>query len=214
MRAKTAATGGAEDRACWERYYEALEGRPPRPLFLESLPLLPAHRPVLAVDLGSGDGTETIELLRLGWTVLAVDENPDAGTRLEASLAAGTRARLTIATTSFEELVLPRCDLVHAGMSLPFCEPQHFDSLWRRIVLAIRPGGWFVGHLFGDHDSWASEPDMTFLTRDRVEELLRGFDIHSLHEQDEEGDSVEGPKHWHIFHVIARRKGHADSPSA
>jgi trans-aconitate methyltransferase len=46
----------------WEDYYAAIEGRPPRQLFLDAI--VPAGATGLAIDLGCGDGTETRELLR------------------------------------------------------------------------------------------------------------------------------------------------------
>jgi len=68
------------------------------------------------------------------------------------------------------------------------------------------PDGLFVGHIFGPHDSWAGTPDMTFNTRAEVEALLADFEIEELREQDEPGEAVSGPKHWHVFHVIARKR--------
>ena len=70
----------------WVGYYEALTGRGPRPLLLDALkwcgsPSTKVGR--LAIDLGSGDGTETLELLRRGWRVLAIDQEPDAMARLD-----------------------------------------------------------------------------------------------------------------------------------
>jgi hypothetical protein len=46
---------------------------------------------------------------------------------------------------------------------------------------------------------------MTFHTREEVVALLDGFDIRRLDEQDEDGEAVSGPKHWHVFHVVASR---------
>ena len=47
---------------------------------------------------------------------------------------------------------------------------------------------------------------MTFNTRAEVEALLADFEIEELREQDEPGEAVSGPKHWHVFHVIARKR--------
>ena len=193
----------------WEVYYRAVEGRPLRELFVDATPFLPAaaadDRPLVAVDLGCGDGTETLELLRRGWTVLAVDRSPEAIARLRASVSPADRERLTTRVAPYAELDLPPADLVYAGLSLPFCDPGEFDEVWRRITSAIRPSGLFVGHLFGPHDSWADTPDMTFHTRAEVEALLADFEIDGFREQDEDGEAVSGPKHWHVFHVIARK---------
>jgi SAM-dependent methyltransferase len=185
----------------WEDYYSALEGRSARPLLVDALALIGSAG--LAVDLGSGDGTETRELLRRGWSVVAVDKTPAAIARLEASVAGEDRQRLTAIASSFTDVELPAADLIYAGLSLPFCDPAEFPKLWPRIGAAVRDGGWFAGHFFGPRDSWAGEPDMTFLSEDEVRGLLTDFHVEMFREQDEDGDSFSGPKHWHVFHVIA-----------
>lgn len=194
----------------WEVYYRAIEGRPLRELFVDATPFLPPaatdERPLVAVDLGCGDGTETLELLRRGWTVLAVDRSPEAIARLRASVSPADRERLTTRVAPYAEVDLPPADLVYAGLSLPFCDPGEFSEVWQRITSAIRPSGLFVGHLFGPRDSWADTPDMTFHTRADVEALLADFEIDGFREQDEDGEAVGGPKHWHVFHVIARKR--------
>jgi len=193
----------------WEGYYAALEGRPPRPLLLEALALVPppdASLPPLAVDLGCGDGTETRELIARGWSVLAVDKAPEAIGRVRASLSAEEATRLTAIVASFGDVDLPRAGLIYAGLSLPFCDADELRTLWPRIAAALGPDGWFAGHFFGPRDSWAGSAEMTFLSRDELETLLLAdFRIEVLREQDEDGDSFSGPKHWHVFHVVAQR---------
>jgi trans-aconitate methyltransferase len=193
----------------WARYYAALEGRPPRPLFLQALRLFPEARPErgprVAVDLGCGDGTETRELLGQGWRVVAIDSAPDALVRVRASVPVEHQARLTATAASFTEVELPPADLVYAGFSLPFCAPGSFRDLWLRITSAVRDEGLLACHLYGRHDSWAGDEGMTFLTRAEVDALLVDFHIALLHEQDEDGDSFRGRKHWHVFHLIAQK---------
>ena len=70
----------------------------------------------------------------------------------------------------------------------------------------LRPGGRFCGQLFGPRDEWAPAADMTFLTREQVEQLLDGWEIERLDELEQDGHTAVGkPKHWHLFHVVARR---------
>jgi SAM-dependent methyltransferase len=194
----------------WEEYYRAIEGRSLRPLFMDAMPFLPAQRTddqtFVAIDLGCGDGTETIALLARGWTVIAVDRAPEAIARLRAAVPPEDGARLTTFVAPFHELELPDANFVYAGLSLPFCDTREFDEVWRRISTAVRSLGVFAGHFFGPHDSWAGTAGMTFQTREEVEALLGGFDVHLLHEQDEDGAAVSGPKHWHVFHVIASKR--------
>ena len=194
----------------WDVYYNAIAGRPLRELFVDATPFLPTTAPrdrtLVAVDLGCGDGTETLELLRRGWTVLAVDGSPKGIARLRESVSPTDRERLSTLVAPFSEVELPTSDLVYAGLSLPFCDPGEFDEVWRQITAAIRPDGLFAGHFFGPHDTWSGTSDMTFHTRAEVEALLADFEIEGLREQDDDGEAVSGPKHWHVFHVIARKR--------
>jgi SAM-dependent methyltransferase len=193
----------------WEEYYRAIEGRTARRLFVDAIPYLPTRaatdQALVAIDLGCGDGTETRALLVRGWTVVAVDSAPEAIARLRASVTTEDAARLTTYVASFHEVELPDADFAYAGLSLPFCAPGEFAEVWRRIARALRPRGVFAGDFFGPNDSWTQTPDMSFHSRADVEALLGRFDVHVLEEQDEDGAAVSGPKHWHVFHVIASK---------
>ena len=143
----------------WEDFYSAVEGRELRPLFVDAIPYLPTatadEPPLTAVDLGCGDGAETLELLRRGWTVVAVDGSSAGIARLRQSVSPADLPRLTTLVAPFTEMSLPPADLVYAGLSLPFCDPRDFDAVWDTVASAVRPGGHFVGHFFGPHDTWA-----------------------------------------------------------
>jgi SAM-dependent methyltransferase len=203
------ADGGGKELT-WNDYYKWLEGREPRPLFLEAFERFEqastAGRQLQAIDLGFGDGTETVALLAAGWRVLAIDNEPEAIARLEAATPAEYRPRLETLAVSFQEVELPKADLVHAGYSLAFCHPEHFGRLWADIRTCLLPGGRFAGQLFGIRDDWANNPDQTFLSAEQVNELLEdGFETETLREIDEDGQALSGPKHWHIFEIVARR---------
>jgi hypothetical protein len=86
----------------------------------------------------------------------------------------------------------------------PYIFPDDFSRVWGLIRSSLRPGAWFAGNFFGDRDSWADNPDETFLSEEAVRALFEGMEIVSFHEQDEDGQADSGPKHWHVFDVIAR----------
>ena len=46
---------------------------------------------------------------------------------------------------------------------------------------------------------------MRFTDVDAVRGLVDGLELLTLDEEDQDGNSFLGPKHWHIFDVIARR---------
>jgi SAM-dependent methyltransferase len=206
-----------QEKHNWEGYYKGIEGRKPRPLFLEALARFEAKSdpssPWHAIDLGCGDGTETLALLETGWQVLAIDREPAAIARVQAKARVEHQLQLQTRIGSFEALELPETDFVYAGYSLPFCRPESFERLWANITACLRPGGRFAGQLFGIRDSWADNPGMTFHATEQVNHLLApGFEIETLREVDEDGNSFSGPKHWHVFDIIARKVDSIEIP--
>ena len=98
---------------------------------------------------------------------------------------------------------------VNAEFSLPFIRAENFAAVFARLLGSVRRGGLFTGQLFGPNDSWNTpESGMNFHSRTAVEALLAGFEILELEEEDHPGKTKLGDdKHWHIFHIIARKPG-------
>lgn len=194
----------------WPGYFEVIQGSPARETLLHALGLVsndPTGRMRSAVDLGCGEGRDSVHLLRAGWRVHAIDGHPDAIRRLVSRDDLTAPERLTMQLAPFERVEIPRCDLLNASFSLPFCEPEHFGALWARIVDAIEPGGIFSGQLFGDRDSWATIPDRTHHSREQINQLLKPFSIEMLKEEERDGQDCTGTgKHWHVFHIVARKR--------
>jgi SAM-dependent methyltransferase len=190
----------------WVGYYDTQAGREPRELLVRVLGHFQREGRVgNALDLGCGDGTDTVELLSRGWEVVSVDAQEVSIRRVREKIPPEAAARSTTIVSAMEDVSLPGSDLVLASFSLPFCRPDAFADLWRRLRSSLHPGGRFAGELFGDRDSWASDPDMTFHDAGAAKALFDGLEVESFEEEEEEGEAFDGPKHWHVFHVIARR---------
>ncbi len=216
-REREAATGGEaapfQMTEGWSRYYDAAKDGAPRETLLLALDLfesegVAARAERLAVDLGCGEGRDTIELLRRGWRVLAIDAEREAIERLRAraDLDSIAAARLETRMISFEEADWLPADLVNSSFALPFCPPDHFPALWKRIASSLRRGGRFSGHLFGDRDGWAQDPALSCHRRVEVEDMLQAFELERFDEIEEDGKTAVGePKHWHLFHIVAKK---------
>lgn len=187
-------------------YYAATREGGPRKTLLAALDAAPAIG--FAIDLGCGTGRDTVELLRRGWRVLAVDAEADAIAALrrrpEAREAGG---RLETSVARFEAIELPSADLINSSFALPLCPPDQFPALWRRIRASLKPGARIAFQLFGPRDSWARrEPPPTIHDRTAVDALLSGLAVEMLDEEETDTTTPRGQqKHWHIFHVVARR---------
>lgn len=191
--------------AGWAAYYRAHEGRPVSPLLRRAIAYFSQGQiSRQAVDLGCGAGNEARFLLESGWDLSAIDCEPLAVQRVQDLVSEAHWGRLEAVVAAFEDLRhLPHFDLIHAGLSLPFCRPQNFASLWALIGCALKPGGVFVGHFFGDRDDWSHNPEMTFHTAGQVTGLLAELDVKLLYEHEADGTSLQGPKHWHRFGIVA-----------
>jgi tellurite methyltransferase len=189
----------------WSDFYTAVEHQPPHDTLHKALALFDNEPERLAIDLGCGSGRDTLELLRHGWRVLAIDRESEGIERLRKSVTQHQQSRLQTQVTSFEGLHdLPACDFINASFSLPFCAPTHFAGLWEMIVRAVARQGCFAGTFFGEHDSWAGESSMTFHTCSQLEVLLEPFKIEHLLEEESDGKTALGDtKHWHTFEVVA-----------
>lgn len=188
----------------WSAYYARGAGRAPRDLVLRGAAA--AGTLGSAVDLGCGDGTETTWLLDHGWSVTAVDRTAEAMPLVRAHAVGSDRLSTVVADLADYEV--PPADLVLACLSLPFVRPAAFDRTWAGIRTAVSGGGVLAVNLFGDRDTWAQPgsaiAEMTFHSREQVEALLAGLDVVELTEDEHDGPSGAGPKHWHTFDVIAR----------
>lgn len=194
---------------CEERdfsgYNAAQADRPVRPLAVaavEAVDLESASAPRMAIELGCGRGVEARFLAENGFSVLTYDADRSIEPLLVelGQVLPITHSSIDLARIS----ALPPAHLVLSCATLPFVRREAFPALWRSIRESLRPGGVLAVDLFGDRDDWAAT-DGTFLTRDEVEELLRGLEVVDLVEEECEGRSFSGAKHWHTYRVVARR---------
>ena len=199
----------------WTAYYEAVKGRPPRQTLCfaldrfddESKQSSPPHSPRTAIDLGCGDGRDTVEMLRRGWAVLAIDGSADAIDRLVRRSDIDL-THLTPQVQKFESLTLPTpTDLVNASFCLPFCTAESFASCWSTIVNCLRSGGRLSGQLYGNRDSWQKYPNLCFHSYTEAKHLFVGFDLEWFAEEEHPGTTPLGEKRdWHVFHFVARKQ--------
>jgi len=193
--------------ADWPAYYAHSLGREPRPLFAKGVKLArdAGLEPGQAVEIGFGDGTETLALLADGWRVLAVDPTPEAREVLQGRVPAGDVDRLEIRAQPAQAVELPPFDLLYAGYALSFLDGAAFTEFWADVRASVRPGGFLIVNVFGERDTWAGRPDMTFIDRAAAQRMVDGLEVLALDEEDADGSSFVGDKHWHVFDIVARR---------
>jgi len=154
-----------------------------------------------ALDLGVGALVESKYLLSQGFEVIAVDQE-----KFSEELS---NTGFKFIQSSFKDYEFPKdaFDLITAQFSLPFNGKSDFKVLWSKIVVSLKSGGVFVGQLFGINDEWNVDgSELAFHSKEEVKELLTGLEVLKLEEVDKDGKLSNGnPKHWHVFHIIARK---------
>lgn len=185
----------------WRTFHERTAERPPSESLVNAMKFVAGKD--AALDLGAGSLRDTKFLLRSGFeSVTAVDIEPAT---TEAANKLGDE-HLMVVIAPFQEFDFPEnsFDLVNAQLSLPFTPSESFDEVFGKMKNSLKPGGIFVGELFGKNDSWSGSPDMTFHTLEEVRGLLAGMTILDLQEKEKDDTTVAGSlKHWHIFYITA-----------
>lgn len=188
----------------WQVYFDKTKNKPINPFHVRAFNLV--QKKDEALDLGAGALVHSKYLLDLGFKhVTAVDLNKVSDDILD-TLA---KDRFNYHISSFEKFDFTenKYDLINTSYSLPFNPPQSIEQVFNKIKRSLKTGGIFVGQFFGDRDSWKkTKPEMTFHTRQQVEQLLSGLEIIELSEEEKDSKPTIGVlKHWHLFHVIARK---------
>ena len=188
----------------WQNYYEQTKNRPPSKLLIKALPFVIYKHS--ALDLGSGALKDSKYLLQEGFKELwAIDKEPIKKELLQDI----DEQKFHFIQTSFDQFKFPlnKFDLINASYSIPFNQSDSSQSLWKSIVTSLVSGGIFTGQMFGVHDEWNMIGNtMTFYTADGVRELFKDFEIIDFEEEEKDGTTASGKnKHWHVFHIIARK---------
>ena len=157
-----------------------------------------------AIDLGCGSGNESVYMIKNGIKVLSVDRQLNEKYILDR-LTDEEKQKTSFMECSFEDIVLPKTDLVTGFFSSPFCSPEKLDILWKKIYDSIRENGFFVGQLFGDRDAWHNVDSINTFSIDRVKAYLKSYTLIKFEEVEYVRESDN--KKWHFYDIIAQKKG-------
>ena len=190
----------------WIQYYDKTKKEYPRnnvKFLIDSLNLKSTN----AIDLGCGQGNDTVYLINNDFKVLGIDKE-NVEEIIRERLSQDKQKYFQFKKQKLEDLKIPNTDLIIANFSLSFCKKEYFKLMWQKIVESININGYFVGTIFGIKDSWNKEcRDMSFFTREEAEKLFKQFKIIRFEEIENDKPTALGEeKHWHFYSIIAQKE--------
>ena len=190
----------------WKQYYDKTKKEYPRnnvKFLIDSLNLKFTN----AIDLGCGQGNDTVYLINNDFKVLGIDKE-NVEEIIRERLSQDKQKYFQFKKQKLEALKIPNTDLIIANFSLSFCKKEYFKSMWEKIVESININGYFVGTIFGINDSWNNlGKDMSFFTREEAEKLFKQFKIIRFEEIENDKPTALGEeKHWHFYSIIAQKE--------
>jgi SAM-dependent methyltransferase len=109
-----------------------------------------------ALELGAGRGETARWLGTLGFTVDAIESDPESFAQLATSLE-GTTGRAVLADIRSHPLPRQRYGLVTALAFFHFFHPEELVLLSRRITRTLAPGGFLIASVFTTDDPGLAE---------------------------------------------------------
>ena len=158
-----------------------------------------------AIDLGAGAGNDAKFLLEKGFKVTCIDKEEKSKDIIMSQITQNENLKFEL--QEFEKLKLDKADLIYSCFSLHFCNPEKFDSLMYEITENIKSNGFFVGNFLGEEDGWYGNDTMTFLSKEKVLDYFKDFEIKYYAEKKYVKETVIGDKkNWHVFEIMAMKK--------
>ena len=186
----------------WYEYYDITRNKPPSKLLIKALAYV--EKKGEAIDIGGGALKDTRYLLGQGFDVTVIDK----ADLMEKEVETIKSDKLHYVISSFADFDFPKntYDIASAMYALPFNPPEDFDAVFTRIKNSLVKDGIFCCQCFGIRDGWSGNQKMTFHTKEQVEKLLSDMEVILLDEEEKDDKTANGtPKHWHVFHFIAKK---------
>ncbi|MBQ9792649.1 MAG: class I SAM-dependent methyltransferase [Clostridia bacterium] len=135
-----------------------------------------------AVELGCGALSDSIYLASQGIQTVGVDGtiNKDLVTTILNNQPQAVKNNLTLQQQSFENLTLPKADLVYSFASIPFCDKSQIGNLIGNIASSVNPNGYVLTHFFAkDHPFTIGQGTATGFTSQQLESVFSylGFEV-------------------------------------
>ena len=141
-----------------------------------------------ALDIGAGNGRDSIFLRDQGFLVDAIDPSP------ESRQIIGEIEAVRYIQSNIVGFKLEKYDLVNASLIFPFLDRVEFEEFWMQLSESIAPQGVVCGHFFGENDWKVAAGTAWGLSKAECMDLMNQYDIKYFNEFDDQGIVQSGGK--------------------
>lgn len=160
----------------------------------------------VAIDIGCGEGYDSIYLIKNNWNVIAVDLFVEVIKKSAEKLDANLKDNLTIKRHEFENLDIPKVDLILANYSISYCKKEKFNLLINKIIESIKLNGRFAGIIYGEDDYRKDFEYMSFMTKGQFYKVFgEKFEIEIFRESKEKDIIKYNERINHTYEFIIRK---------
>lgn len=161
------------------------------------------------VDLGAGEGRDSVFLAKHGFSVVAVDVVP-AGLDKARRLASENGVEITTVNANLNDFLLPAgIDVVYSNGALEYIRPELRAKRFKHFREQTAPGGYHFMFAFSEHPEVEIAPDWGnneyLYKRDELSSFYECWEIIEKYERVFQCDS-SGVPHCHAATVVIARK--------
>lgn len=165
-----------------------------------------------ALDIGFGEGRDTMFLLSKNVNVSALDINKHHCTQLASLQKQKKLKNLKIINDDIVNYNLQKWhyDLVNCQWIMFFIKEEKYEELIERIWNSLKPQGIFTGQFLGIKDEWnqlSPHNKLSFIKKAAFQKLFSHYFIcYQSEELFYKTTKKNIPKKWHVHNVIAQKK--------
>lgn len=154
-----------------------------------------------AIDLGCGEGFDSIYLLENNWNVIAIDLFTESIKKNLKKLDEKYKNKLIILRQEFENLDIPKVDLILANYSISYCKKERLITMLNKVVNSIKINGRLAGIIYGENDY--RKEYINCMTEENIYSILEEkFEIEYFNEYVGINNIS---KNEHFYAIIARK---------
>lgn len=162
-----------------------------------------------ALDLGCGTGADSLALAQMGYDVDSVDSHNDRVQTLKEKIGELNIHAIQVDIRDFN-IDREKYSVIICNNVLSFLKnKEEILNMIRKMSDGLVPQGAMYFTVFGPHDGWADNKEMSFLEYEDILKFLNGLPLKIYHRSTEEGygkkmdDTI---KYWHIHRFYCIKK--------